>query len=395
MASKKIPNGALRLVQTGEGCHAFAEGEDGKKKLKMTVYSGKVIKDHFWWGDLAIDLQGIKFNMSKYPVLENHNTDRRIAFTAKPIVDENGISLDPDKTTFLDNEVSLTFQKDSTAGFPFQSSLYAKPSAIERISDGEKSEVNGFTFKGPGTIWRKCEFKEASVCMFGWDSQTVASAFSKDILTEVEFEETGGDAGNNTDTLNNDTLNNETETLTTEEVKAVDINMLSEKHPDLLKKIQDDAVEAATSAFAIEKKTLVDKLAGVEAENTGLGDKIMQLEKKDTLRDERERKASADAIWTRKLSESNIAEHLFDKIRSHVSHSKFMADGIFDVNAFSTAVDAEITDWETRGATTQVMGAGFTNKNSVDTEAQKQKQLAEQDDARANDLLKLAGQKVE
>ena len=47
MASKKIPNGALRLVQTGEGCHAFAEGEDGKKKLKMTVYSGKVIKDHF------------------------------------------------------------------------------------------------------------------------------------------------------------------------------------------------------------------------------------------------------------------------------------------------------------------------------------------------------------
>jgi len=395
MASKKIPNGALRLVQTGEGCHAFAEGEDGKKKLKMTVYSGKVIKDHFWWGDLAIDLQGIKFNMSKYPVLENHNTDRRIAFTAKPIVDENGISLDPDKTTFLDNEVSLTFQKDSTAGFPFQSSLYAKPSAIERISDGEKSEVNGFTFKGPGTIWRKCEFKEASVCVFGWDSQTVASAFSKDILTEVEFEETGGDAGNNTDTLNNDTLNNETETLTTEEVKAVDINMLSEKHPDLLKKIQDDAVEAATSAFAIEKKTLVDKLAGVEAENTGLGDKIMQLEKKDTLRDERERKASADAIWTRKLSESNIAEHLFDKIRSHVSHSKFMADGIFDVNAFSTAVDAEITDWETRGATTQVMGAGFTNKNSVDTEAQKQKQLAEQDDARANDLLKLAGQKVE
>jgi len=391
MASKKIPNGALRLVQTGEGCHAFAEGEDGKKKLKMTVYSGKVIKDHFWWGDLAIDLEGVKFLMSKYPVLENHCTDRRIAFTSKPIIDENGMHLDPDKTTFLDNEISLTFQKDSTAGFPFQSSLYAKPSAIERISDGEKAEVNGFTFKGPGTIWRKCEFKEASVCVFGWDSQTVSSAFSKDILTEVEFEETGGDAAENS----TDTLNNETKILTTEEVKAVDINTLSEKHPDLLKKIQDDAVAAATSAFAIEKKTLEDKLVSVEADNTGLGDKIMQLEKKDTLRDERERKATADAIWTRKLSESNIAEHLFDKIRSHVSHSKFMADGIFDVNAFSTAVDAEITDWETRGATTQVMGAGFTNKNSVDTEAQKQKQLAEQDDKTANNLLKLAGQKVE
>ena len=391
MASKKIPNGALRLVQTGDGCCAFAEGEDGKKKLKMTVYSGKVIKGHWYWGDLAIDLKGIKFNMSKYPVLENHDTDRRVAFTGKPVIDENGLHLDPDKTKFLDNEVSLTFQKDSATGFPFQASMYSKPSAVEHISDGEKSEVNGFTFKGPGTIWRKCEFKEASVCVFGWDSQTVSSAFSKDILTEVEFEETGGDAAENS----TDTLNNETKILTTEEVKAVDINTLSEKHPDLLKKIQDDAVVAATSAFAIEKKTLEDKLAGVKAENTGLGDKIMQLEKKDTLRDERERKATADAIWTRKLSESNIAEHLFDKIRSHVSHSKFMADGIFDVSAFSTAVDAEIADWETRGATTQVMGAGFTSKNSVDTEAQKQKQLAEQDDKTANNLLKLAGQKVE
>ena len=388
MASKKIPNGALRLVQTGEGCHAFVEGEDGKKKLKMTVYSGGVIKNHWWWGNLAIDLSGMAFLKSKYPILENHDTNRKIAFTGKPLVGDD-LTINPDKTKFVDTEESAEFQKLSAEGFPYESSLYAKPSAIERIDEGEKSEVNGFTFKGPGTIWRKCEFKEASVCVFGWDSQTVSSAFSKDQMTEVEFEEIGGDAEtlSNTDTF---TLN-----VNEEEVKAVDINTLSEKHPDLLKKIQDDAVAAATSAFAIEKKALEDKIVGVEAENTGLGDKIMQLEKKDTLRDERERKATADAIWTRKLSESNIAEHLFDKIRSHVSHSKFMADGIFDVNAFSTAVDAEITDWETRGATTQVMGAGFTNKNSVDTEAQKQKQLAEQDDKTANNLLKLAGQKVE
>ena len=389
MASKKIPNGALRLVQTGEGCHAFAvEDEGGEKKLRMTVYSGGVIKNHWWWGNLAIDLSGMSFPKSKYPILENHDTNRKIAFTGKPLVGDD-LTINPDKTKFVNTEESAEFQKLSAEGFPYESSMYAKPSAIERVDEGEKSEVNGFTFKGPGTIWRKCEFKEASVCVFGWDSQTVSSAFSKDILTEVEFEEMGGGAENNTDTLNN-----ETETLTMEEVKAVDINTLSEKHPDLLKKIQDDAVAAATSTFAIEKKTLEDKLAGVKAENTGLGDKIMQLEKKDTLRDERERKATADAIWTRKLSEINIAEHLFDKIRSHVSHSKFMADGIFDVSAFSTAVDAEIADWETRGATTQVMGAGFTSKNSVDTEAQKQKQLAEQDDKTANNLLKLAGQKV-
>lgn len=62
LIKKEIPNGALRLVASGAHAVVLSSSEEpNKKSLKMTVYSGKVIKDHFWWGDLAIDLAGISF----------------------------------------------------------------------------------------------------------------------------------------------------------------------------------------------------------------------------------------------------------------------------------------------------------------------------------------------
>jgi len=164
MKKEKIPNGALRLVQLEAGCHAFAEGEEGEvKKLQMTVYSGGVIKGHWFWGDLAVE--------------------------------DGALKLNPKTSVFLDNEDSLAFQNDSSKGFPFQASMFAKPSKVERVGEGDKAEVNGMTMKGPASIWRKAEFMEASVCVFGWDTQTESSAFSKTDTTEIEYEELGKKGG--------------------------------------------------------------------------------------------------------------------------------------------------------------------------------------------------------
>ena len=365
----EVPNGALRLVQMGEGCHAFAEGEDGKKKLKMNVYSGGVIKDHFWWGDLAIDLEGIKFGMSKYPVLENHNTDRRIAFTGKPIVDENGISLDPDKTKFLENEDSLRFQNDSSAGFPFQASMYAKPSAVERISDGEKAEVNGFSMKGPATIWRKCEFKEASVCVFGWDSKTLSSAFSKDEKTELEFEEIGGDIDEHNFT---DTFKDLPKHL--KEVKKMPktVEEMQEKYPELTKQLTDDL----TSKFDLEKAKLEGENTKLSDENKKLSteneekeERLDHLEKKDIIRSEKELKSQADHIVSTKLSATDIPERLYDKIRRLINHNKFVKDDVLDTKAFAELVDKEIKDFEEIGVTNTVLGFGATSRNEEDDPA--------------------------
>ena len=77
--TKKIPKGALRFVADNCDACVFAEGEGDAPKLKMLAYSGGVIKGHWYWGDLAIDVSGLSFP-SRFPILEDHRTDKKIAF---------------------------------------------------------------------------------------------------------------------------------------------------------------------------------------------------------------------------------------------------------------------------------------------------------------------------
>ena len=81
----KLTRGAMQLVD--ENCFAavrFTDG-DGEKKpqLDMLAYSGGIIKGHWYWGDLAIDLSGMSFPKKKFPILEDHMTDKKIGFAKK------------------------------------------------------------------------------------------------------------------------------------------------------------------------------------------------------------------------------------------------------------------------------------------------------------------------
>jgi len=391
MEDQKLPKGALRFVE--EGCHALVsfaetEGEDGKKKkkpmLKMVAYSGGIIKGHWYWDNLAIDLDGMKFAQSKYPVLEEHMTDKKIAVIGKPVI-EDGKLKSPDNAQFMDTDAANEFIDNSEKGFPFQSSIYAKPSNIERLEEGATAKVNGFTMKGPGTIWRACEFKEMSVCVFGWDSKTQSSAFSKSELEECEFAEITTEAKGNGQTK---------KLVKRKEVsKSMDINELKEKHPDLYKQVADAAVKATEKKFADKEASFTAEVDTLKDQNDTLSETVLKLEKKDEIRSQKELAAKADRIWMAKLAASEVLESLYSKVKKHVSHTKFVDEGgKFDVEAFSEAIDNEITSWVDLGATDEVMGAGFSEKE-VDKDSNKE-ELAE-NEALTSHLLEKAGQKIE
>jgi len=224
---KQVPKGALRFVDEGHGCHAyvdFVEGEEKAPKLSMVGYSGKVIKGHWYWGDLAIDLQGMQFEGSKFPILENHDTDRKIGFMGKPVIDDQGRLVAPDNAKLLETEAAQEFVKLSRDGFPYQSSISAKPIAVERLEQGASAEVNGFTMKGPGTIWRQSKFREMSCCVFGWDNKTTASAFSKEPV-DIQFDEKVINAESLSD--NNKPILNRREVK-----KIMNLEELKEQHPE-------------------------------------------------------------------------------------------------------------------------------------------------------------------
>jgi len=387
MATKKIPRGALRVVEMGGGCNAFTEyfgeGEEKKPKLKMTAYSGGIIKDHWYWGDLVLDLEGISFS-KKFPILENHDTDRKIAFTRDPILDNGKLEINPDKTQFVDTEISAEFQKLSAEGFPYQSSVYANPTSIERLSEDASAEVNGLTLKGPGTVFRKWELKEASACVFGWDSETNATAFSKEEV-EIDMEET---------ILEKEKPKLIKRVKTTIKEKGgdtMDLKELLEKYPELVKEIQLQAVKDKEVELAKKESKFKKEKEGLEAEVEDLKTTTLALQKKDDIRTEKELKATADNIWTKQLSESDIPENMHDKIRRYVSHAKFTKDDVLDVEAFGEAVKAEIKDWEDRGVTSSaVQGSGFT-KQTVD---EAEKELSAEDQKSVDDDVNMLRAKV-
>ena len=150
--------------------------------LSMVAYSGGKIKAHPYWGDLAINLEGMKLNKDKYPILENHDVSKKVGFVERGQIQKNG-NLRVRSGVILDTPSGQEFSRLSKDGYPWQSSIYAKPSVIEKISEGEKVSLNGNEFSGPLTIWAACELKEISVVTLGWDSETSAEAFTQNIHT--------------------------------------------------------------------------------------------------------------------------------------------------------------------------------------------------------------------
>lgn len=169
MANLNIPE---RAMQFKEG--TVSEG------LQMVGYSGGVIKDHWYWGDLAIDLQGVEIPKSKIPILENHDTNRKIGFTERHQISfDGGLRVLGGKV--LSTDAGREFSRLSKEGYPYEASLYAKPSSIHRVPEGESIEINGLAVEGPATIWKRCSLREISACVFGWDANTSASTMSQDI----------------------------------------------------------------------------------------------------------------------------------------------------------------------------------------------------------------------
>ena len=179
----------------------------------------------------------------------------------------------------------------------------------------------------------------------------------------------------------------------------MDLNELNEKHSDLVKKIQKEVEDRLEAKFAKEKKVLEDKFIkekkDIEKEFADKleekGDRILTLEKKDDLRTERERTSYEDTIWSQKLAKSDIPERLFEKVRKHVSISKYVKDDVVDQEAFAKAVDDEIKDWEDKGAKSTVLGVGSINRESTEGDGLSADQMAA-DKKETDGLLTLAGQ---
>lgn len=400
---KKVPKLALTFTNDEDSSVQLMSQEGKEPKLKMLAYSGKVIKGHWWWGDLAIDLAGMKFPEKKFPILESHDKNRKIGFTKKPRIENHQLLVNDG--TFVDTEYSAEFQKLSKQGFPYQASIFAEPTVVERLEEGTKTQVNGMTFKGPGTVWRQCTFREASVCVFGYDKNTKSEAMGE---IQINYSQVSWD--DNAEIWMNVPHNDETDfadsstiTISTgkEVTKPMTLEELKKQDPDKYEELMLEAAEKAETKLKDqheqEKTELSTQLTEMRSELESSNEKMKELEKKETIRAEKERQLSIDreskGIWDDKLVDSDLSETAKVKLPEYVDPKKFLKeDGSLDVEAFTEAVEAEIKYWtEEVGATTSVLGLA-SNQKRVDEESKSKQKEEEDDDEWVANMTKLSGQ---
>lgn len=159
------------------------ESKAEDNSFHIVAYSGEIIPDHWYWGNVAFDLQGVTFDKPKTPVLDYHINGNRLGFTTKQRIDKQ-IEVDG---KFLSNAIAQGLKNDMQEGFPMQASVYIPPSSIEFVKEGATAQVNGKTLKGPGAIFRQAKIKDVTICTFGYDSYTLSTAFAEDGKQELQF----------------------------------------------------------------------------------------------------------------------------------------------------------------------------------------------------------------
>lgn len=358
----KLKKGAMQLLDIGSHVSVkFAEGDTKTPILEMTAYSGGVIKGHWYWGDLVIDLAGMSFPKKKFPILGDHMTNSKIGFATKMSTEDNKLTVA--EATFVDTPESLQFRETSSQGFPYEASIYAQPSQIQTLAEKEVADVNGFQMKGPGTIWRKSVFKEASVCTFGYDSNTQSRAMaeSEDVVVEI------------TDLSKASKFKKEENTL-------MDRLKFKTEHPEEFAALVTELTTPMIAKFTEEKAVLETQIATLTAQNVKLqeenkdnGTRLIALEKAEMIRAEQSLRYSANTIFAEKFKASELPERLSDKLRKLVDHEAFIKDGVLDTEAFGAAVELELKDWLDEDG--KVLGFSSVSKETVSND--KSDKLAE------------------
>lgn len=170
----KFPARACTFRLEDEALQLAAAG-DGKAAFSMVANSGKPILGHWYWGNLGIDLSGVKCS-KRMPALVDHDPGQRVGFTTGTELSDRGLVV---SGQFLArSELAQQVRAESQDGFPWQASVHLRPNKIERIPEGAEIELNGYPLKGPATVFRTSECREVSFTALGADPETSASALS-------------------------------------------------------------------------------------------------------------------------------------------------------------------------------------------------------------------------
>ena len=168
------PVDAYQFLSSDVQTQSDTTGDKIKRTFSGIAYHGGMIADHWYWGNLVFDLEGLDLVDGKVPMLMQHDDERRCGFISSHTVDDAGLSING---TLLSNDNGVTVANDADDGYPWQMSVSIKPMRVETVESGQVT-VNGRTFNAPVTIFRQNTIREVSFCTLGADRHTSAQIFN-------------------------------------------------------------------------------------------------------------------------------------------------------------------------------------------------------------------------
>lgn len=150
------------------------------------AYSGKMIKNHPFWGDLIFDVASMK-SKPRIPILFNHDMEKIVGSGALTFTDEVRVNGTISNVT---EHGKYLYDLIKGEGFPMQESVYIEPETIRNLQKNERMKVNGQEITGPATIFIGGKIKEVSLTPLGADSETSTTIFSLNEEIEIAQETT-------------------------------------------------------------------------------------------------------------------------------------------------------------------------------------------------------------
>jgi hypothetical protein len=162
-------------------------GDTKRRTFAGIAYSGGVILEHWYWGNVVFDL-GSMAVPDKLPALIDHDRAQRCGYVTGSSIDfASGLTVNG---VLLSNEAGAAMAAESDEGFPWQMSVHIEPGVIEEVQAGANVTVNGTQHVGPITVFKNSRIVEVSFTATGWDAHTSAIAMSRGLSNS----ETAGDS---------------------------------------------------------------------------------------------------------------------------------------------------------------------------------------------------------
>jgi hypothetical protein len=108
----------------------------GRRKFKALFYSGELIPNHWYWGNLVFDISTTKAKESTGVLLEHD--PKKIVGSGKCTFGKNSMSIEGLLSAKTDAAKFVAEQADE--GFPWQMSHFIEPGEIDQIKPGAEGQ---------------------------------------------------------------------------------------------------------------------------------------------------------------------------------------------------------------------------------------------------------------